>query len=153
LDLILGDGRLSLARAPDSHFDLIVLDVFSSDAIPVHFLTQEALNLYLTKLSDGGILLFHISNKYLNLKPVLGDLTAKASLACLVREDRISSLAEEKARKIGSIWVVMARQTNDLGSLSDDRRWESLAGRPGARLWSDDFSNIFSVFKWSSSKD
>jgi hypothetical protein len=98
-------------------------------------------------------LLFHISNKYLNLKPVLGDLAAKASLACLVRENRIASLAEEKAKKIGSIWVVMARRTNDLGSLPDDRRWEPMPGRPGARLWSDDFSNVFSVFKWSSSKD
>jgi hypothetical protein len=153
MDVILGDGRLSLAQAPDSHFDLIVLDVFSSDAIPVHFLTREAINLYLAKLSQGGILLFHISNKYLNLKPVLGDLAAKASLACFVRENRISSLAEEKAKKIGSIWAVMARQPNDLGSLSDDRRWEPLPGRPGARLWSDDFSNVFSVFKWSSAKD
>lgn len=153
IHVVLGDGRLSLAQAPDCHFDLIVLDVFSSDAIPVHFLTREAINVYLTKLSDGGILLFHISNKYLNLKPVLGDLAANASLACLVQVNRISSLAEEKAKKLGSIWVVMARQTDDLGSLSEDRRWKPLPGRPGARLWSDDFSNILSVFKWSSSKD
>jgi SAM-dependent methyltransferase len=153
MDVVLGDGRLSLAQAPDGHFDLIVLDVFSSDAIPVHFLTREAINVYLKKLSDGGILLFHISNKYLNLKPVLGDLAANASLACLVQENRISSLAEEKAKKIGSIWVVMARQTNDLGSLFEDRRWEPLPGRRGARLWSDDFSNVLSVFKWSPSKD
>jgi len=153
MEVVLGDGRLSLAQAPDSHFDLIVLDVFSSDAIPVHFLTREAINLYLTKLSDGGILLFHISNKYLNLKPVLGDLAAKAGLACLVQENRISSPAEEKAKKIGSVWAVMARQAHDLGRLSEDRRWEPLPGRPGARLWSDDFSNVFSVFKWSPSKD
>jgi hypothetical protein len=152
-DVVLGDGRLSLAQAPDGHFDLMVLDVFSSDAIPVHFLTREAINLYLTKLSGGGILLFHISNKYLNLKPVLGDLAAKASLTCLVRENRISTPAEEKARIIGSIWVVMARQTNDLGRLSEDRRWQPLPGRSGARVWSDDFSNVLSVLKWSSPKD
>ena len=68
VDVILGDGRLSLARAPDRHFDLIALNVFSSESIPVHFLTLEALRLYLAKLSDGGILLFHISNKFLRLK-------------------------------------------------------------------------------------
>jgi SAM-dependent methyltransferase len=153
IDVVLGDGRLSLTQAPGGHFDLIVLDVFSSDAIPVHFLTREAINLYLTKLSDGGILLFHISNKYLNLKPVLGDLAAKAGLVCLVQENRISSPAEEKAKKMGSVWVVMARQTNDLGRLPEDRRWEPLPGRPGARLWSDDFSNVLGVFKWSSPKD
>jgi hypothetical protein len=153
VDVVLGDGRLSLAQASDHHFDLIVLDVFSSDAIPVHFLTREAVHLYLTKLSQGGILLFHISNKYLNLKPVLGDLAAKAGLTCLVRENRISSPAEENARIMGSIWVVMGRQTKDLGGLSEDRRWKPLLARPGAKVWSDDFSNIFSVFKWSPSQD
>jgi hypothetical protein len=152
VEVILGDGRLSLAQAPDRHFDLIVLDVFSSDAIPVHFLTQEALRLYLTKLSDEGILLFHISNKYLDLKPVLGDLAGKAGLACFIRDDAYWDPAKERARKIGSIWAVIARRTSDLGQLPEDRRWEPLQGRPGARPWSDDFSNILSVFKWSSSK-
>jgi len=152
VEVILGDGRLSLARAADHHFDLIVLDVFSSDAIPVHFLTQEALKLYLAKLADEGILLFHISNKYLDLKPVLGDLAGKAGLACFVRDDTGWDPDKEKVRKIGSIWAVMARRTSDLGQLPKDRRWEPLRGRPEARPWTDDFSNILSVFKWSSSQ-
>jgi spermidine synthase len=150
--VILGDGRLSLAQAPDRHFDLIVLDVFSSDSIPVHFLTQEALRLYLAKLSDGGILLFHISNKYLDLKPVLGDLAGRMGLACFVRDDNHWNPAKERAKKIGSVWAVMARQRSDLGRLPQDERWETLRGRAEARPWTDDFSNILSVFKWSSSK-
>ena len=152
VDVILGDGRLSLARAPDRHFDLIVLDVFSSDSIPVHFLTLEALRLYLAKLSDGGILLFHISNKFLQLKPVLGDLAGRTGLTCFVREDNNWTPAQEGAKKIGSTWAVMARQPSDLGRLPKDERWETLPGRPGAKPWTDDFSNILSVFKWSSSR-
>ena len=153
IEVVLGDGRLSLARAPDRHFSLIVVDVFSSDAIPVHFLTHEAISLYLTKLADDGILLFNISNQYLNLKPVLGDLAGKAGLACLIRDDRNTNLVEEKSRKNGSIWVVMARRASDLGKVTDDHRWKPLPGRPGARIWSDDFSNVLSVLKWSSSTE
>jgi len=153
IEVVLGDGRLSLARAPDRHFSLIVVDVFSSDAIPVHFLTHEAISLYLTKLADDGILLFNISNQYLNLKPVLGDLAGKAGLACLIRDDRNTNLVEEKSRKNGSIWVVMARRASDLGKVTDDHRWKFLPGRPGARIWSDDFSNVLSVLKWSSSTE
>jgi spermidine synthase len=153
IEVVLGDGRLSLARAPDRHFSLIVVDVFSSDAIPVHFLTHEAISLYLTKLADDGILLFNISNQYLNLKPVLGDLAGKAGLACLIRDDRNTNLVEEKSRKNGSIWVVMARRASDLGQVTDDHRWKPLPGRPGARIWSDDFSNVLSVLKWSSSTE
>jgi spermidine synthase len=151
IEVVLGDGRLSLARAPDRHFRLIVVDVFSSDAIPVHFLTHEAIRLYLTKLADDGILLFNISNQYLNLKPVLGDLAGKAGLACLIRDDRNTNLVEEKSRKNGSIWVVMARRTSDLGKIPNDHRWKFLPSRPGARIWSDDFSNVLSVLKWTSS--
>jgi SAM-dependent methyltransferase len=152
VEVILGDGRLSLAQAPDRHFDLIVLDVFSSDSIPVHFLTQEALQLYLAKLSDGGILLFHISNKFLNLKPVLGDLAGKTGLTCFVRDDNNWNPAEEREKKIGSTWAVMARQPSDLGRLPKDGRWVTLQGRPEAKPWTDDFSNILGVFKWSSSR-
>ena len=100
VEVVLGDARLSLAKAPDHQYDLIVLDAFSSDAIPVHLITREALKLYLSKLADHGILAFHISNRYLNLKPVLGDLARDANLACLVQEDLKLDEAEKKAKKI-----------------------------------------------------
>jgi spermidine synthase len=151
VEVILGDARLSLKHSPDTPFDLIVLDAFNSDSIPVHLLTREALSLYLSKLADGGILAFHISNKYLNLKPVVGNLALDAKLACFVREDTEVSENDSKAKTAGSVWVALARQVRDLRNLPEDPRWKTLEGRSGARLWTDDYSNIPGVFKWSSS--
>jgi len=150
VEVVLGDARLSLAQMPDRHYDLIILDAFSSDAIPVHLITREALKLYLSKLADNGTLVFHISNRYLNLKLVLGDLAQDASLTSLIHEDLKLGEAEKMAKKTPSIWVAMGRRSSDLGNLIDDHRWKALPGRPGVKLWSDDFSNIPSVFVWSS---
>ena len=150
VDVVIGDARLSLARVADSHYDLMILDAFSSDAIPIHLLTKEALKLYLSRLADGGILAFHISNRYLDLRPVLGNLAQDSNLACLLREDTQLGDAEQKTGKSPSIWVVMGRRSSDLGGLISDHRWKPLQGRKGAKLWTDDFSNIPSVFIWSS---
>ena len=84
-DIVLGDGRLSLERTTDV-YDVVVLDAFSSDAIPVHLLTREAVTLYRSRLKDGGILLVHISNRYLDLTRVLAPLAADAGLAAYVRD-------------------------------------------------------------------
>ncbi len=149
VNVILGDARLSLTNAPDHSYDLIVLDAFSSDAIPTHLLTKEALRLYLAKLSEDGVMVFHISNRYLDLKPILGNLANDMNLVCLVQDDMELSEAEKKAKKAPSTWAIMARQSLDLNPLSADRRWKVSSSTPGARLWTDDFSNIVSVFKWS----
>lgn len=149
VEVVLGDARQSLTQASERHYDLIVLDAFSSDAIPVHLITREALKLYLSKLADHGILVLHISNRYLNLKPVIGGLAQDANLACLVQEDLKLDEAEKKAKKMPSIWVVMGRRLSDLGDLAKNHRWKPLSGRLGAKLWTDDFSNIPSVFMWS----
>jgi hypothetical protein len=125
------------------------LDAFSSDAVPVHLLTQEALALYLSKLAPGGILTFNISNRTLDLKPVLANLAraAKPPLACYARDDPILA-GEAKTGKFASQWVVMARHAADLGPLAQDERWQRLEGQPGARVWTDDFSNILGIFRW-----
>jgi hypothetical protein len=150
--VVLGDARLSLANATDHSYDLIVLDAFSSDAIPVHLLTREALKLYLAKLSESGLMVFHISNRYLDLKPILGNLANHMNLVCLVQDDMELSEAEKKAKKAPSTWVVMARRCSDLDRLAADDRWKPLSNTPKSRLWTDDFSNIVSVFKWSLSR-
>ncbi len=87
VELVFGDGRLSLAEAPPHRYDLLVIDAFNSDAIPIHLLTLEALSMYRSKLSEGGVLLFHLSNRYLDLEPVLGRLARAANLSGLIRED------------------------------------------------------------------
>jgi spermidine synthase len=148
--VILGDARLSLRDAPGSFYDMIVLDAFSSDAIPLHLVTREAMSLYLSKLKEGGILVFHISNRYLDLKPVLGNLARDAGLVALSNFDLKQSDQEFAEKKMPSAWAVMARGTEDLGRLAQDRRWQALPQRPGARIWTDDFSNIWLVFNWSS---
>jgi hypothetical protein len=146
--IVLGDARLSLKNAPDRQYDLIVLDAFSSDAIPMHLLTREALNLYLAKLSDTGILAFNISNRFLDLHLVLANLARDAGLACYGEDDLQISDADEKQGKFTSSWVVMARRGSDLGKLLQDARWAALPGRPEMRVWADDFSNLLGVIRW-----
>jgi Ca2+/Na+ antiporter len=141
--VVLGDARLRLADAPDGLYGLIVLDAFSSDAIPVHLMTQEALDLYLSKLAAGGVILFHVSNRSLDLHPVVADLARSRSLACLASNDE-----ERNPDKEPSQWIAVARNEQDLAALAKDSRWVALAGDGSRRVWTDDFSNIVSVFKW-----
>ena len=140
--VVLGDARLRLNDAPDHAYGLIVLDAFSSDAIPTHLLTREALQLYRAKLGEGGILAFHISNPWIDLAPILGALARDAGLQCLVRRDLDISPAEARCGKEPSIWAVMAARDAGLGSLSNDSRWTPPQGRPNEAVWTDDFSSI-----------
>lgn len=148
IEIVLGDARLSLARVPDGHFDLLVLDAFSSDAIPVHLLTREAFRLYVGKLSPNGVLAFHISNRYVELKPLLGDVAASAGLVALGQDDLRVTPDEMASGKFPSRWLVMARRRSDLGCLASDPRWQVVTPRSTPIVWSDDFSNLLSVFKW-----
>jgi hypothetical protein len=145
---VLGDARLRLREAPPHGYGLLVLDAFSSDAIPLHLVTQEALDLYLAKLAPRGLLAFHISNRCLNLEPVLGDLAAAAGLVCRAMEDEAYALTEQEAGKEASHWLVMARQPADLSRLRRDARWHPVSGRRQTRVWTDDFSNLLTAFKW-----
>jgi len=149
IQVVLGDARRSLAAAADRHYRLIILDAFSSDAIPSHLLTREALRLYLDKLADPGLLAFHISNRHLDLEPTVGNLAHDAGLVALSQLEGV--IGKDEARRDGrtpSHWVVLARRPEDLGALREDHRWRPLSPRPDRRLWTDDFSNILEVIKW-----
>lgn len=153
IKVVLGDARLSLKSAPEANYDMILLDAFSSDAIPMHLVTQEAVGLYLAKLRPGGILVFHLSNRYLDLEPVMGNLARDAGLVSLVKADlNLTDKDRQDNKKAVSIWAVMARQPETLKGLARDEQWRRLPVRPGEALWTDDFSNILSVFKWNSFK-
>jgi spermidine synthase len=149
IDIVLGDGRLTLAHAPDQAYGLIVVDAFSSDAIPLHLITREAVQLYLSKLAPGGVLAFHISNRYLNLEPVLGDLAGAAGVECLGQIQSVDPNSEDgRAGKSGAHYVVLSKSQDFVKGLAlRDTRWRSVAPRPAVRLWTDDFSNILSVLK------
>ncbi|MFN4259991.1 MAG: spermidine synthase [Gemmataceae bacterium] len=148
IDIVLGDARLRLREAPDQYYDLMVLDAFSSDSVPVHLITLQALQLYLEKLAPDGILAFNISNRYLDLKPVLANLAAHERLLCHSRGELEVTAEERKMGKTPSQWVIMARQEADLGDLPRNPRWQPLTGDPHAPLWTDDFSNVLGVFRW-----
>ncbi len=146
--MAIGDARLSLANAPDQGYDLIVLDAYSSDSIPVHLITREALALYRAKLAPGGVLAFHISNLYLDLKPVLGNLAADAGLTALARDDLSPNASDTARGKSASQWALMALSANDFGPLASDPRWHPLAPQPNNTVWTDNFSSLLTVFRW-----
>jgi len=148
LNVVLGDARLRLREAPERQYGLLILDAFSSDAIPVHLLTREAIHLYLEKLADGGLIALHISNRRLDLKPVVANLANDARLVCFQRDDLAINASESARGKEASQWVVLARAKEDLRALPSDQRWQPLYARPSFGLWTDDFSDIISLLKW-----
>ena len=123
MTIVLGDARLQLQNAPDHHYGLIVLDAFNSDAMPVHLMTQEAIDLYTSKLAPGGLLAFHISNRSVKLDQVLADLAAQNGARSL-------SLADGEFDRVRgkdpSEWLVMARDSPALNELAQSGRWREL---------------------------
>ena len=146
--VVLGDARLTIADQPDGHFDLLVMDAFSSDAIPVHLITREALELYFRKLRPGGLVMFHVSNRYMDLSVVLQAISRDLGLAARERFDRApaDSGAIANMRRISSHWAVVARDEADLEQFSP-RTWWPIMAREELRPWTDDFSNIISVLR------
>jgi hypothetical protein len=136
LEVRLGDARLSLEQEPDRTFDVLLIDAFTSDAIPVHLLTREALKLYFDKLTERGLLAVHISNRHLNLEPVMGNLAEELHVAARLGSD------------LSSTWVVLAERARNLGDLRENSRWEDVPTDPSQGPWTDDFSNIVGVIRW-----
>jgi hypothetical protein len=113
----MGDARIRMAKEPDASYDLIAVDAFSSDAIPVHLITLEALRIFVTKLKDKGIVAFHVSNRYLDLVPVLANLAQEEKLAILFNSDG----SENWPGKTASTWVALSRNKESLAPLLSSR--------------------------------
>ena len=147
--IVMGDARLSIAREPDRRYTMMIFDAFSSDAIPIHLITRDAVKLYLTKLDRGGYLVFHISNRYLDLHPVLANIAHDLGLALLSRSDneRIEGDDEDTDEKDRSDWVVMARTPEDLAPLAGIEDWTTLETDPRVGVWSDDFANLLGALR------
>ena len=144
--VVLGDARLSLAREPYGRFDLLVLDAFNSDAIPAHLLTQEAVALYMSKLRPDGVLLFHISNRILDLEPVLA--SAVTELGYAARTGRLTQVdTSANPTASASHWVAMAGAATALDDLELGDNWQPL-DLADQRRWRDDFSNLVGVIRW-----
>jgi spermidine synthase len=143
----IGDARLSLQRARDSSFDLLVVDAFNSDAIPIHLLTEEAFRLYERKLAPQGLVALHISNRYLDLERVVDAEAMSTGVVARVQTWYPSTADIDNPFVRGSRWVVLGRTDGDLGSLATDPRWRPLKGAP-MRQWTDDFSDVASIMNW-----
>jgi hypothetical protein len=143
--IVVGDGRLSLEHARPRSVDLLVLDAFNSETLPVHLVTREALAIYLRALAPNGLLLFNISNHYLDLSSVLANLAGNARLVAFERDDSHAGRAGGRAP---SRWVVMAHEAPDLGPLVSMTGWRRLVPDPHARVWSDQYSDVLSVLRW-----
>jgi hypothetical protein len=145
LDVVLGDGRLTMAKAPAHGYDLIVLDAFTSDAVPMHLLTSEAARLYRAKLKDDGVVIFNISNRYLDLAPALGAVAPTAGMAAFLQD--FDSDPDDPAANDSS-WVAMVPAGAAEARFAADKQWKRIVPPPGLRPWTDGFSNLLSAIQW-----
>jgi spermidine synthase len=136
---IIGDGRLTLADAPNAHYDLIVLDAFTSDAVPVHLLTREAMALYLSKLAPGGLIVSHVTNWHLELSSVVAGIAAANGLVTRVM---YSHEYDPNQYILASSAAVVARSDKEFGALLASGDWKIESPDPEQWVWTDDYSNI-----------
>lgn len=155
IDVRLGDGRLLIAELPDASQDLIVLDAFSSDAVPAHLLTVEAIGLYATKLKPGGYIAAHVSNRVLDLYRVIAPAARTLGYTAVLRSDETVTPEQDSELKRTSLWMVIARQSGDLAplaqttaSLKPGEGWGVLPQGREVTPWTDDYSNILDIIVW-----
>ena len=144
--IVLGDGRLMLAGEPSARFDLIVLDAFSSDAIPAHLLTTEALGIYLDKLKPGGLALFHVSNRYMELSSVVEAAARQRGLdSWRSRPERNIWTPDESRRDVVPNVVIVGKTPGSLPGIDADPAWVRTSADTAVPPWTDDFSNVLTA--------
>jgi spermidine synthase len=148
-NIIVGDARLSLEHAAPAAADLLVVDAFSSDSIPMHLLTREAFTAYGRHLSDRGLLLVHISNRHLDLQPVLAAAAAAEGWQARVRDYK-PGLADAGRNYTRSIWVALSKDRRTLQQLTGSgEEWRPLSARR-AVAWTDDYASLLPLIRWRS---
>ncbi|MFN7985767.1 MAG: fused MFS/spermidine synthase, partial [Vicinamibacterales bacterium] len=146
--VVIGDARLQLAHQPDGAFDVLVLDAFSSDSIPVHLMTKEAFELYFRTLSPNGLLLVHVSNRFLDLGPVVGAVARSLGYSAITQFHAPSNEELEISSEISAArWVLVARSSSDREAMMSSGKWVSLDDTK-ASVWTDDYSNVVGVMRW-----
>ncbi len=145
-EVVLADARLSLGSA-EGTFDLLVLDAFTSGSIPTHLLTREAFELYGEKLEPNGLLAVHISNRHLDLAPLIRAAANDLRLTAVIEEDLAGSPSSRPPQTLGSLWAFVARSPESLWSRGL-RASEPLTASVRPRVWTDDHSDLWSLFRW-----
>ena len=145
IDLVEGDARLSMETEPPQQYDVLAVDAFSGDAIPVHLLTAEAIQLYQRHMRPGGILAFHVSNTYVDLGPVVAQQAEHAGLSAVM----VSNPDDEYTGGYAADWVLVTSNREFLGLPKISQKAETISPKPGLRLWTDDYSSLWPIMKWS----
>jgi hypothetical protein len=145
IPIVLGDARLTLAKEPDGAYDLIIVDAYSSDAIPIHLATREAMAIYKAKLAPQGVVTMHISNRHLELQSVVVGIAAANDMKAFVYTND-NEEEDEDNYIFGSDVVIAARAPEDIGALNGAPTWVETAPTPGLRTWTDDYSNIVGAY-------
>lgn len=155
--IVIGDARLQIAKQPAGKFDILVIDAFSSDAIPLHLLTEEAIGIYARALKPDGVLLIHISNRFFDLQPVLAAEAKARGWTAAIRMDPGRG-DDDFSNLTGSNWVALTRAPARMVQLTGgvrpqseshhDGAWVPLAGRPHFTRWTDDYASTLPVLLW-----
>lgn len=149
LKIVVGDARLTFADEPDGTYDLIIVDAYSSDAIPVHLATKEAMAIYKRKLAPGGVVLMHVSNRNLELTSVAVGIADANGLKSWVSAHDLDRSGEYI---FASTVVLSAKDEADIGELAESKLWELTAPTAGQRVWTDDYSNVLGAV-WRQLRD
>ena len=149
IDHVLGDARMELAGRAGTHFDVLVVDAFSSDAIPMHLITREAMQIYIHRLTPNGVLAMHISNRVFDLRPVIARFAGELGLVMMIRNDQQLTPDQIAQGHSPSVWVVLAKKREPLKRLALSNQWSWVTPDPENKMktWTDDYSNILSVLK------
>lgn len=146
--IVIGDGRLTLESAPDGAYDLLLIDAFSSDNIPMHLLTLEAFQTYMRKVKADGIIIFNVSNRFIDLDPQLAALSQASKVPALAKYGSGGPATPEgDIRYTSSKYILFTPDPNKLIRLRMVDGWEPPAGEPDFRLWTDDYANILTSLK------
>ena len=145
IELVRGDARVSLAAEPPQRYDVLIVDAFSGDAVPAHLVTVQALEVYRRHLAPGGIIAFHVSNRFLALAPVLDQLARNAGMQAI----RVTNPAEPGRGILFSEWVLVTANTEFLANPAVVRAHQRIDIPPGLRLWTDDYSSLFPLIQVS----
>ena len=147
--IVIGDARLTLAAEPANSADVLVIDAFSSDSVPMHLLTTEAFDVYRRHLSTDGLLMVHISNRFLDLRPVIAAAAANGWTARMRQYDPTE--AELKQSATSSDWIALspsAATIARLEQLSSPAKWTRLTPETEFSAWTDDRASILPIIKW-----
>ena len=142
IETALGDARLNLEREPSQQFDLLAVDAFSSDAIPVHLLTREAMAVYLKHMKPGGVIAFHVTNRFLKLAPVVKQIAEAYQLGSVLIIDESEEPGQSK-----SDWVLVSRNAALLARPEIAKAASEIDAIAGLRMWTDDYNNLFQILK------